>query len=74
MGREREGQATETLRPGGATRRVSGRRLATGPTRVETTRHAAQSVETLAGAAHGKKHEMGAAAGGQEGMCAPIFD
>ena len=73
VGREREGQATETLRPGSATRRVSGRRLATGSTRVETTRHAAQSVETPAGAAHGRKHEMGAAAGGQEERCAPII-
>ena len=67
--REREGRATEALRPEGTTRRVSGRRLATGPTQVETTRHAAQSVETPAGAAHG----MGTAAGGQQGMCTPII-
>ena len=71
--RERAGQATEALRPDGATRRVSGRRLATGQTRVETTRHAAQSVETPAGAAHGRNHEMGTAAGGQQGMCTPII-
>ena len=71
--REREGRATEALRPEGTTRRVSGRRLATGPTQVETTRHAAQSVETPAGAAHGRNHEMGTAAGGQQGMCTPII-
>ena len=71
--RERAGQATEALRPEGTTRRVSGRRLATGPTQVETTRHAAQSVETPAGAAHGRNHEMGTAAGGQQGMCTPII-